>query len=82
MVEKRQPINVVEKVKSPILFLHGEADWLIKPWHSKALYDKTRSKKELLILKNGPHAEYLIRKNREETIRSIRNWFRQTLEGS
>lgn len=81
-LKKDKPINVVEKVKSPILFLHGEADWLIKPWHSQALYDKTRSKKELLILKNGPHAEYLIRKNKEETIRSIKNWFRQTLEGS
>ena len=78
-LKKDKPINVISAITAPILFLHGEADWLIKPWHSQALYEKTLSKKQINIIKNGPHAEYLLRKNRNETIGLIKTWLHETL---
>ncbi len=78
-LKKDKPINVVDKIQCPILFLHGEADWLIKPWHAKALYEKATAQKEIAIIPNGPHAEYLIRKNKPETLSHIRKWFNSTL---
>lgn len=78
-LKKDKPIHCVAKVKAPILFLHGESDWLIKPTHSQELYDKAQGKKDIAIIKNGPHAEYLIRKKKEETVTFIRDWFKETL---
>lgn len=81
-LKKENPIDVVGKIQCPIFYIHGEADWLIKPWHSQELFEKTKSKKKLTIIKNGPHAEYLLRenKNREEVLKYIQEWFTQTLE--
>lgn len=78
-LKKDKPIHSVEQIKCPIFYIHGEADWLIKPWHSEELYKKTPTQKRLAIIKNGPHAEYLIRKNKEETTHLIREWFKETL---
>lgn len=76
---KEKPVDCVGKIKTPILYIHGDADWLIKPWHSEELHKKTNSKKRLSVIKNGPHAEYLIRKNKDEMIHLIKEWFRETL---
>ncbi len=78
-LKKDKPIRRVEQMKCPVLYIHGEADWLIKPWHSQELYKRTPTPKRLAIIKNGPHAEYLIRKNKKETIGLIREWFQETL---
>lgn len=77
--KKHKPIDLVEKIKCPVLYIHGQEDWLIKPWHSEALYERTIAPKHLAIIKNGPHAEYLIRKNKIETVGLIKNWFKETL---
>ncbi|MCR4337776.1 MAG: alpha/beta hydrolase [Candidatus Omnitrophica bacterium] len=79
-LKKDKPIQWIGQIKCPILYIHGDADWLIKPWHSEALYQKTPTQKRLAIIKQGPHAEYLIRKNKEETIRLIRDWLEETLK--
>ena len=73
-LKKDKPIQRVEQLKCPIFYIHGTADWIIKPWHSEELYKKTRTKKRLSIIENGPHAEYLIRKNKHQTINLIRDW--------
>ena len=78
-LKKQKPINLIDNVQAPTLFIHGEKDWLIKPEHSKELYKKAQCQKRLQIIKNGPHAEYLIRKNKEETISLIKDWFHTTL---
>lgn len=79
--KKKRPIENIGKIKIPILYIHGEKDWVIKPWHSKALYEKTKSKKKLVIIKNGPHAEYLMKGFSKEFLGEVRNWFRETLRG-
>lgn len=78
-LKKEKPIDNVDKIQIPILYIHGSRDWVIKPWHSQALYDKTQSKKRLVIIKNGPHAEYLFRDNRQEFLQEMRKWFKDTL---
>lgn len=76
---KIKPVDVVTKIKTPVFYIHGDRDWLIRPWHAQALYDNTQSKKKLAIIKNGPHAEYLVLKNRTEFVGLIRDWFKETL---
>jgi len=78
-MKKDKPIELIDKVKCPVMILHGEADWLIKPWHAQALYDRATAHKKLAIIPNGPHAEYLVRKNKDETVAAIRSWFEETL---
>lgn len=78
-LKKEKPIDNVDKLEIPILYLHGEKDWVIKPWHSQALYDKTKSKRKIVIIKNGPHAEYLARDYNGQFMTEIRMWFKETL---
>jgi pimeloyl-ACP methyl ester carboxylesterase len=79
--KKDRPIDCAAKIKCPVFYIHGEADWLIKPWHSEAQFKNTKSKKKLAVIKNGPHAEYLMRssKNKAETVGLIKDWFKETL---
>jgi len=79
-LKKEKPIDNVAKLNSSILFIHGEKDWVIKPWHSQALYDKTRSSKKLVIIRNGSHAEYLMKDFREEFLPEVKSWFELTLK--
>ncbi|MDD5016360.1 MAG: alpha/beta hydrolase, partial [Atribacterota bacterium] len=78
-LKKEKPIDNVAKIQIPILYIHGEKDWVIKPWHSQALYDKTQSKKRLVIIKKGPHAEYLTRDYFEQFMTEVKTWFKDTL---
>lgn len=76
---KEKPINSIENVKAPVLYIHGEKDWVIRPWHSRALYEKTVSDKKLIMIKDGPHAEYLMKNSKKEFVSEIKNWFNKTL---
>ncbi len=78
-LKKDKPINVVKELKIPVLYIHGDADWVIRPWHSQMLYKHTRSKKSILIIKGGSHAEYLMRFHDDEFLKAIKNWFAKTL---
>ena len=81
-LKKQKPIENVGLIDIPILYIHGERDWVIKPWHSQALYEKTQSKKKLVMIKNGPHAEYILRDYPQDSIREIKKWLSSTMRGS
>lgn len=78
-LKKENPINNICKLKVPVLFLHGENDWVVKPWHSNALYEHTACLKKIVYLKNGHHGEFLIRDNEEQFMYEVNCWFRDTL---
>ena len=78
-LKKDKPVQKIAQVRCPVFILHGSADWLIKPWHAQELFARATSEKELAIIDNGPHAEYLVRKNKSETVRLIRDWLGRTL---
>lgn len=48
-------IGKINKVKSPILFIHGNRDDLIKPSHSEQLYNTFTGKKKKLIIPKAGH---------------------------
>jgi len=76
---KTRPIDIVDKVSVPILFLHGEEDWIIKPDHSEKLYAKAKGIKKLKIVKGGGHAEKIFDEHPEEFETICLDWFKATL---
>lgn len=79
-LSKKNPIDVVSKVKTPIFYIHGDKDWVTKYQHSVKLFRKTKSKKKILIIKDGTHAEFLMRKDGKVLVESIKKWFKETLK--
>jgi uncharacterized protein len=78
--KKEKPLELVKKIKIPIFFIHGDADWVVRYWHSEELYKNTSAFKRLSIIENGPHAEYLFLEHKDEMLRLIREWFFDTLK--
>lgn len=76
---KKRPIDLVDKLTCPVLYIHGEKDWVTENYHSSKLYEKTKAKKKIAIIKNGSHAEFLLRKTKKETVKLIKDWFKETL---
>ncbi|MFA5085232.1 MAG: alpha/beta fold hydrolase [Candidatus Omnitrophota bacterium] len=80
LLHKEDPINSIGGIKdSAILFINGDEDWVIKPWHSKTLYDKTNTYKKIEIIEGGFHAERLIQFHYDRMSRLILDWFSKTL---
>jgi len=77
--KKEKPLEIVKKSKIPIFYIHGDSDWVIRYQHSEQLYKNTTALKRLSIIKNGPHAEYLFLEHKDEMLRLIREWFKETL---
>lgn len=77
---KEKPIRNIAKITIPIMFIHGSRDWVIRPWHSQALYQKVAGIKKIIFMKNGPHAEYLMRDYPEQFVAEVKNWFLDTLK--
>jgi uncharacterized protein len=45
----------VEKVKAPLLVVHGERDTLIQPALGRALYEKAKAPKRFVLVEGGTH---------------------------
>lgn len=79
-LEKKAPIEVIDEVSPiPILFIHGEKDWVIDPSHSQRLYEKAGQLKEIVIFKDGGHAEHIYEDHPEKFITTIKDWLGKTL---
>ena len=57
--KKIKPIDVVEKITVPTLFIAGEKDPTVHAWHTKTLFEKASCQKQYKLYKNGCHAEDL-----------------------
>jgi len=51
------PINFVENIKIPVLFIHGDADKLVPVEMSEKLYEKATATKEKFIVAGAGHAD-------------------------
>ncbi|MBI9011213.1 MAG: alpha/beta hydrolase [Clostridiales bacterium] len=51
------PIRVIDKIKQPVLFIHGDQDQYIPPSHSKHLFALKEGHKTLYLSKGADHAE-------------------------
>lgn len=81
-IPKEKAIKTIGDIKkTPILFIHGDRDWVIKAYHSSKLYDAARVRKRLEVIKNGFHAERLIQFHGDRMQELILEWFSETLQG-
>lgn len=72
--KKISPINVVNKIEVPTLFIAGEHDKTVFPWHTESLFRKAKCKKRYELFENCCHAEDLFLQDREKFINVCTNW--------
>ena len=73
---KPDPVEDIRKVKNTvILFIHGDSDWVIKHRQSSRLYNAAVTKKDIVVIKNGYHAERLIQQYPDVMKGLILGWF-------
>lgn len=79
-LEKIRPLDIVDNISpTPVLFLHGEKDWLIKPSHSRRLFERAKGPKVLAIIKDGGHAERMFDVFPVQFMQICLDRFRETL---
>jgi pimeloyl-ACP methyl ester carboxylesterase len=79
-LQKIRPRDIVDKISPmPVLFLHGEKDWLIKPSHSRRLFERAKPPKALAIIKDGGHAERMFDVFPDQFMKICLDRFRETL---
>ena len=80
-IKKPKPIERIKKIKNiALLFIHGNKDWIIKETHSERLYDAASGNKQIQIIKNGLHAEKLLKQFPEKMERLLLDWFDKTMK--
>ncbi len=72
--EKVKPIDIVEKIKCPTLFLAGEKDPTVCSWHSELLFKKAVCEKKYELFEKCCHAEDLFIQDREKFIKICCEW--------
>ncbi len=76
--ELPRPIEVVERVQVPLLFIHGEWDALIKPEAARRLYARARAPKDVYIVPRKGHDIPLLTPN---TASVIARWVQRRVVG-
>lgn len=80
LLRKPRPLTHVGEIKNTsIFFIHGEKDWIIKPYHSELLHKAAQVMKKLEIVKGGLHAERLLQQFPDKMKSSIIEWFSRML---
>lgn len=74
ITEKIKPIDIIEKVKCPTLFLAGEKDPTVHSWHTEALFKKAICEKKYELFENCCHAEDLFIQDREKFVNLCLDW--------
>lgn len=71
---KIRPIDIVDKIEAPTLFIAGDTDPIVHSWHSKSLFHKANCKKHFELFKNCCHAEDLFLQEREKFLNVCKKW--------
>ncbi|GER66099.1 alpha/beta hydrolase [Weizmannia acidilactici] len=75
------PIDVVDRIRKPVLFIHSAKDDYILPEMTKALYEKKRGPKQLFIAENGAHAQSF-NLNREQYEKAVDEFLENIVLGN
>lgn len=81
MRKKIKPIDVIKNIKVPTLFIAGEKDPTVCPWHTKLLYEKATCPKKFELFKSI-HAEDLYLDNPQQFINTCIKWLKQPSHNS
>ena len=74
--KKEKPIDYIDKINIPVLFITGKKDPTVYFWHTEELYKKAKCKKELFIYEKGIHAEDLFLYDKKGFIQKCTNWLK------
>lgn len=72
--KKISPINIVDKIEVPTLFIAGEHDKTVYPWHTESLYKKAKCKKHFEFFTNCCHAEDLFYQEKDKFTNLCNGW--------
>ncbi len=72
--KKINPIDIIDKIKIPTLFIIGDSDTIINPNDTASLFYKAKCKKELKLFKNCNHAEDLLYQENQKLINTCKKW--------
>lgn len=68
------PIDIVDKIESPTLFIAGEKDPTVYAWHTQELYKKAICKKQYELFKDCFHAEDLFLDRQDKFMEICHSW--------
>lgn len=74
LLDKLKPIDLVHEIPAPSLFIAGEKDPIVYPWHAEELYKKAVKLKELKIFKDAFHAEDLYLYYPDKFLKLCNDW--------
>ena len=72
--KKIKPVDVVDKINVPTLFIAGEKDVTVYPWHTESLYEKAICEKKYILFEDCIHAEDIFIKEPEKFIQACEAW--------
>lgn len=72
--KKVRPIDVVDKICIPTLFIAGDLDTITPYNHMKSLFDKAKCEKRFELFKNCNHAEDILHQEGEKLISTCVEW--------
>lgn len=75
-LHKTKPIDVIKNVKTPTLFLAGENDPTVFPWHTELLYNEAVCEKSYKLFKKANHAEDLFNDYPEKFMKICAEWLK------
>lgn len=76
--KKTAPVDVVKDITCPTLFILGEKDPIVYPWHTRVLYEKAICPKMLKIFQQGKHAEDLYLEDSENFLKICVDWIKES----
>lgn len=80
--KKIKPIDIIDRIKVPILFMAGGKDPTVYPWHTKTLYEKATCKKQFELFDNCCHAEDLFLQSKDKFLDLCTNWLEQNVQAN
>ena len=75
-MKKIKPVDIIDKIKIPVLFIAGDKDKTVYPAHTKTLFNRAVCKKKLEIFTNSIHAEDIFITEPEAFITLCCNWLK------
>lgn len=78
--KKIKPIDIINKIEVPTLFVAGSRDVTVCPWHTKKLYEKAVCPKKLEIFETGIHAEDLFLSEPERFLNLCFDWLEKDFD--
>lgn len=75
--KKIKPIDIVEKIKVPTLFIAGSKDPTVHCWHTQSLHERAICEKQFELFEDCFHAEDLFLHETTRFIKICKAWFKR-----